>query len=315
MSDWHMKNRFLIAFLVLFLVVPVYADGPQPLVNDVFIAPGLSASSMSCPYMIGDVVFGVILPESDGDWENWTPEEQTQVMEEITDAGEWWIAREPKADLSFVYEFHTFPTAYEPIEKRHYDQGLWIVEMMAELGYGGFAYFDSVRAYNVDLRAKYGADWAFTIFVVDSSKDIDGKFSDGYFAYAYRGGPFMVMTYDNALYGIDKMDMVTAHEEGHLFCALDQYHAARFPCDRRSGYLDVENQNSDYPVYGGCLLREQSIMKWAPSAYPLGLVDHYARGQIGWWDQDCDDVLDPIDDFVDPDGCPVYTTYLPIVWR
>ncbi len=101
---------------------------------------------------------------------------------------------------------------------------------MSNLGYTTGDYLEKVYAYKNDLRNQYQTDWAFTIFVVDSSADLDGKFADGkYFAYAYLGGPFMVMTYDNNGWGIEDMDRVTAHETGHIFMAGDQYGSARQP--------------------------------------------------------------------------------------
>lgn len=102
----------------------------------------------------------------------------------------------------------------------------------------------------------------------------------------------MVMTYGNNGYGPNNMDAVTAHEIGHIFLALDQYSSARQPCTRRSGYLNVENQNS---LYGDCSSNELSIMRGQVWPYSQGAVDPYARGQIGWADVNANGVLDPID--------------------
>lgn len=250
-------------------------------------------------YMIGDIAVGIILPESDGSGdpstEDWTGEERQLVYSEIVAACNWWATREPRAQLRFFYDDHfsnPVTTRYEPINHPHSDQGLWIGDVMGKLGYTASSYFTRVRDYNNDLRQTYGTDWAFTIFVVDSSNDGDNYFSDGYFAYAYLGGPFMVMTYGNNGYGPNNMDAVTAHEIGHIFLALDQYSSARQPCTRRSGYLSVENQNS---LYGGCSSNEPSIMRGQVWPYIQGAVDPYARGQIGWADVNANGVLDPID--------------------
>jgi len=63
-----------------------------------------------------------------------------------------------------------YPTSYEPISRPQSDQGLWIGEVMGKLGYDrSTSYFTQVRDYVNDLRATYQADWAFAIFVVDSS--------------------------------------------------------------------------------------------------------------------------------------------------
>lgn len=258
--------------------------------------PGFAETS---EYLIGRVAVGIVLPESDGSvdesTEDWTVEERALVLSEITAALDWWAAREPNAHLTFVYDDGAaapIATGYEPVGRPYGDQSLWIAAAMAAKGYSGPSYFDQVRSYNDALRDIYDADWAFTVFVVDSSNDSDNRFSDGQFAYAYLGGPFLVMTYGNGGYGPQNMDAVAAHEIGHIFLALDQYASAAQPCTRQSGYLGVENQNSQY---GNCASNQPSIMRGLIRPYTAGAIDEYARGQIGWRDSDGDGILDPLD--------------------
>jgi hypothetical protein len=169
---------------------------------------------------------------------------------------------------------------------------LWITEVMAKKGITGSSYFDQVRSYNDTLREAFDADWAFTVFVVDSSNDSDNRLADGYFAYAYLGGPFAVLASGVNGYGPDNLDTVAAHEIGHIFMALDQYYSAQQACTRMSGYLGVENQNSQY---GDCASDVAGIMRSQTSPYRTGAIDEYARGQIGWRDSDGDGILDPMD--------------------
>jgi len=258
--------------------------------------PGYTETS---EYFIGRVAVGIVLPESDGSMdpssEDWTEEERALVLSEITAALDWWASLEPNAHLTFVYDDGTaapITTGYEPISRRYNDQSLWIAEVMEKKGYTSYSYFDQVRRYNKNLRDTYDTDWAFTIFVVDSSNDNDNRFSNGYFAYAYLGGPFTVMTYGNNGYGPYNMDAVAAHEIGHIFLALDQYYSAQQPCTRQSGYLGMENQNSQY---GDCASNVSSIMRGQTWPYRDGAIDEYARGQIGWRDSDGDGILDPVD--------------------
>jgi hypothetical protein len=285
-------------------------DLEAELVNDALVAPfpeELAALAgdpipdyyQTSEYLIGRVAVGIILPESDGSVdpssEDWTEAERTLVLSEISAALNWWAAREPNAHLTFVYDDGTaapVTTSYEPISRRYGDQSLWITEVMTKKGYTGSSYFDQVRGYNNALREVYNTDWAFTIFVVDSTNDSDNRFSDGYFAYAYLGGPFTVMTYGNNGYGPYNMDAVAAHEMGHIFLALDQYYSAYQSCTRVSGYLGVENQNSQY---GSCASNVTSIMRGQVWPYGEGAVDEYARGQVGWRDSDGDGILDPVD--------------------
>jgi hypothetical protein len=205
------------------LVPPPPEQQPAPSSDPV---PGYTETS---EYFVGRVAVGIVLPESDGSLdtstEDWTEAERALVLSKISAALDWWAAREPNAHLTFVYDDGTaapVATGYEPITHPYCFQAFWIADVMAKMGYTGLSYFDQVRSYDNALRARYGTDWAFTIFVVDSSHN-GSHFSDGYFAYAYLGGPFLVMTYGNDGYGPQNMDAVAAHEIGHVFLALDQY--------------------------------------------------------------------------------------------
>jgi hypothetical protein len=270
-------------------------------------------------YLAGSVAVGIVLVESDGSGdpstEDWAAAEKQRVLSEIVVGLNWWAALEPRANLSFVYDDHfsnPLPTSVEPISRPRGDQQYWIHDAMNALGFSGTTYFASVRDYNNQMRNTYGTDWAFTIFVVDSSADSDNRFSDGHFAYAFIGGPFFVMTYGNNGYGPDNMDAVAAHETGHIFFALDQYSSAQQPCTRRSGYLDMENQNSQC---GTCASNVHSIMRGGIYPFREGEIDPYAAGQVGWRDSDGDGILDPLDtelpvliEVVSQDGTAVTVT-------
>ena len=253
-------------------------------------------------YMIGDVAVGIILLESNGtidaNMENWTSAEESNVVSEIQAGLNWWAVREPNATLTFTYDIHIrVPTSYEPITRSNdYNLPLWITDAMTNLGYTNYASFlNNVFDYNNAIRANLNTDWAYTIFVVDSSNDYDGKFPDGLFAFACSGGPFTVMTYENDGYGIANMDSVIAHETGHIFYANDQYTQATRSCTQITGYLAIQNQNSAYPFAGACLSNVDSIMRGGVLPYTNGAQDTYARQQIGWKDSDVDGILDIID--------------------
>jgi hypothetical protein len=76
-------------------------------------------------YMAGTVAVDVIMPESDGsidpNTEDWTPEEEAEVVSKITICMDWWGARavERSVPLTFYLRFHyRVPTGYEPVEER-----------------------------------------------------------------------------------------------------------------------------------------------------------------------------------------------------
>lgn len=300
---------------------PPFATSPakgllQEPLNDALIAPDWPGSAALVPrapssfqtseFMIGRVAVGIITPESNGaidpSAENWSATRQTQVVVEIQAGLQWWKDNvNAPSNLTFVYDIHHgVATSYEPIARSAFPaasgEGLWISEVMANLGYAGSDYFTKVRNYVNAIRQTYGTNWAYAIFVVDSLNDANGQFVDGYFAYAYLNGPFVVMTYDNNGWGIDRMDMVTAHETGHTFGALDEYASSSCTDTERFGYLDIANtncENGDPPT-------EDSIMRSASSqdiAWPNHLVSTPARQMVGWRDSDGDgkELYDPVD--------------------
>ncbi len=291
------------------LQTPVYPDAPHDALTapdwpslgvmsaatDSSVKPGYYQTS---EYMAGSVAVGIVLVESDGSidpsTEDWTSDQKHLVFSKIVAALDWWAELEPRAHLSFVYDDHftvPLPTGVEPIMRPYSDERYWIAEAMGDLGYHTGSYFSRVRNYNDALRTRYHTNWAFTIFMVNSTHDSDGSFSDGYFAYAYVGGPFMVMTYSNGGYGPGNMDAVAAHETGHIFNALDQYAAAGQSCASYSGYLAVQNQNSRY---GSCAMNVPSIMRGQIYPYLNHAIDPYAAGQIGWRVSNNNNVLDPL---------------------
>jgi hypothetical protein len=265
---------------------------PAPQNPGIQQAPGFYDTSS---YLIGSVAVGIVFPESSGaidaNSENWTSAQMDQSTSEIVSGLNWWAAQDSRANLSFYYEARrSIPTGYEPITHASSDEGLWINQVMGNLGYSEASQFDQVRHYNNDLRSAYGARWAFTIFVVNDYNDVDNLFPNGNFAYAYINGPWIVMTYDNDGWGINNMDSVLAHEMGHTFGALDEYAGAQVKCTDRSGYLDGENQNSAYQSCASntnCIMRSQTIDSTT--------VEPYTRVQIGWRDSDGDNLFDPVD--------------------
>ena len=283
--------------------------------SDVFFPPDLPLTSMktstsatappapgyyeTSEYLIRSVAVAVVFLESNGSidasTENWTPLEETQVMGEIQTALNWWSVQNPSASVTFKLAVnYSVPTSYEPINRRggsaavNGEESLWIRQAMNYLGYAGSDYFSQVRDFINARRSSAGTNWAFAMFIVDSSSDFDGRFSDGvYSAYAYFGGPFLVMTYDNDGWGINAMDQVAAHEMGHIFYATDEYNGAV----EFSGYLNVaDNEGSN------ALMDANNL--WLSAG---------TRGQIGWRDSDSDGIQDISDTFADS----VLSPYLP----
>jgi len=228
------------------------------------VPPGYYETS---EYLIGSVAVGVILPESNGtidpSTEDWTSTEESQMISAVEAGLDWWAAYNPSANVSFSIEVHyRVPTSYEPTY--HLTENLlWISEAMTYLGYPStyYNYHEQVRDYINDLRDRLGTNWAFAIFLIDSS-------TSGFdSAYAYLGGPIFVMTYASGA--------TIAHEMGHIFYATDEYNGH----EEYSGYLNVPDND-----YVQCLM---NLNAWE-------LCDA-TQGQIGWRDTDGDGILDIVD--------------------
>jgi len=287
----------------------------QPLVGDARLQPpevaAKRAAAAAAPvppganefqtseYLMGDTAIGLIFLESTGtidtNAEDWTTTETSAVVSECIAGMGWWADLYPYSvhPVSFTWQYeYDVPTGYEPISKTSLDENLWIADAMNYLGYSctPATVWDAIYDYVNDLRETHETDWAFAIFVVDSSADPDGMFADDWFAYAYVNGPFVVMTYDNDNWGIDDMDSVLAHETGHIFGAGDEYCIEGYACcdpTEYYGYLRIQNTN--------CQRDPICIMNDSAEGWALNAVCSVTRQQIGWRDSDSDGVPDILD--------------------
>ncbi len=266
--------------------------GPVAVVANSAISPSYYQTS---EFMLGTVAVGLVTPQCNGTADKcngaWTAAMLDQVAQQVNTGLNWWT-RKMNNRVSFVVDQQRqIATAYEPINHSQSDESVWIADVMTHLGFTGSTYFEQVYAYNNWLRQHYGTDWAFTIFIADSQKSKSGTFSNGYFAYSYVPGPFTVATYDNDGYTINNMAAVIAHEAGHIFGALDQYAGANIACTATSGYLVLQNQNSQQ----NCSSNVDSIMRGGLTPYANNRIDAFALGMVGGRASKGDELPDPID--------------------
>jgi len=302
---------FLFAILILgsfsLPIHPVAADESNPLAGDalqppphppVIAAAGDFKPSIFQPsaFLAGRVAVQLIFVESDGKIEpstkNWATAQVTLASDQIAAALNWWRTQLPNAHIEFDITSRIVPSSYEPIEHTLTTEGQWIGDTFKNMGFTNANYFEQAYSSDDSLRRTRHADWATTIFIVNSTGEANGRFSDGHFAYAYVGGPFLVITSDAGPYGANQLTPVVAHEFGHIFGALDQYAAAGTSCTQQSGYLAVPSSNSQA---NNCGSRFICIMLEPLAAYPAGEIDDSARGQVGYRDSDNDGTPDPID--------------------
>ena len=262
-------------------------------------------------YMLRSVSINVILPESTGaidvNRENWSATRENSVAAEVVEAMNFMAAAYTGPALlrpSFVYHYYfgrtnaVAQTSYEPISRSSDSgnepgsgEGLWTNQIYNNLGYSAYGdRWTKGEEFNGNTRISDGTFWAVTMFIVDSLNDTDGYFADGYFAYAWLGGPHLVMTYDNDNWGITRMDMVTRHETSHSFFVLDEYQSSGCTCSATAGYINYQNQNCE----SSCLTNGNCIMSSA-TKQQAGVVCNYTRGQIGWGDSNTNGIPDPVD--------------------
>jgi Ca2+-binding RTX toxin-like protein len=286
-------------------IVSKDTPGPPPTRPDSDIKlppsePASAPSSVAAPtstqtseFMAGTAVASVVFVESNGgagncspadtQTENWDVARQSAVLSEISAGLAFLTSRANRpSPLTFTVDNRGSQfTSCEPINRLSNNEGRWIADVLTAMGFPASPsnYFTVARSFANSRRTTLGADWGYTIFVVDSLNDVDGLFTNGAFAYAYLNGPFMVMTYDNDGWGISRMNLVALHETGHIFGALDEYASSGCSPSDTWGYLNVANASCN----NGGITNDFSIMgEAAEQQNPAVDVSVSARGAIGW---------------------------------
>ena len=263
--------------------------------------------SQNSEFLIGSVLINVIFPESAGGAENWTDQEITEALAAINLGLSDYQYQAQWVTLSFILNYKNFkrvPVTMEPIESNTSTDFLWISEALGYLGYGGGNAWISAHELNTHARDSLKTDWVFTAFVADMSDHYteDPPSPDpgcwggaGYVAYAYLGGPFLVVPYPACRYGYKLgFGQVFIHEMSHIFWALDEYVGrgatgpTGTPCSALSGYLAVPNRNT---LYDSCQTTVSCIMKSGRKSSPLPVCE-YTMGQIGLADAEGDSYPD-----------------------
>ncbi len=243
-------------------------------------------------FLIGSVLVNVIFPESQGSSENWTDDEIAGAMSGIALGISQYMQHALWFnDLRFIYNYVNFsrvPVTMEPIESDMSTDDIWIGEALRNLGYADGAYMGA-HALNNATRNVFKTDWVFTAFIADMSDHYSATPPSpdpgcwggaGYVAYAYLGGPYLLVPYPACRYGYGLgFGRVFIHEMSHTFWALDEYASAETPCSSKSGYLAVSNRNT---LYLSCQETVPCIMQSSspPFTEPQPICD-YTQGQVG----------------------------------
>src|SRR5262249_8136607 len=234
-----LRFPFLAAILLLLVSFSsptrsIASDNDDPLAGDALQPPPQRAAvaaagdfkpSLFQPtaFLAGRVAVQLIFVESDGSKEpstkDWTDAQVKLANSQIVTALAWWRARLPNARIEFDLTSRIVPSGYEPIDHDLSTEGQWVGDTLSRMGFTASNYFEQAYSADDSLRRARQADWATTIFIVNSTGKTNGRFADGHFAYAYVGGPFLVITSDAGPYGATQLTPVVAHEFGHIFGA------------------------------------------------------------------------------------------------
>ncbi|QDV46983.1 Dockerin type I repeat protein [Stieleria neptunia] len=255
-------------------------------------------------FLLGTVTVTPVFFESDGsidaETQNWTESEIDETLAKIRDSVDWWsdlLATQTSVHtLDFViddrYARDPVETGYEPIDNDSNVFKRYVGNWLTDLGYGDAPSIErAVSLFNDSQRQTHQTDWAFTMFVVDSSDDENGLFENGGFigAFAYPGGLFMVVPSGRPV-------STFSHEMGHIFWARDEYPGAGSWTDQR-GYYNAQNLNaSDNPTPG--FVQQDSIMRGGvvtTRAYDNLVSPASTLAMIGWRDSDGDGIFDLAD--------------------
>ena len=217
----------------------------------------------------------------------WTTEARDQVYSQVMTGTTWWsnMARTFHKTATFTINFYpptqaAMQTGYEPISHPSSDDGLWISQVMANLGFSSGDKLSRVTAFNAWLKGSTGTQWAYTAFFCYNPSDAATRFTNNYFAYAYLGGPYAQFLYRNNGWAVTDIWKVFAHETGHIFWACDEYYQEGYggctSCSPCNSFRPVTNGNCEHPSCNPinavpCMMRGNS-----------NALCPYSAAQIGW---------------------------------
>ena len=232
---------------------------PSPPAPGAVAPPGPTSS-----YLEGSVAVGVVIVQGPDSGLKFSEAERTKVIAEVQNGLGFFIETNPLSDITFSFEIRDVQLDV-PADPEAADlEALWRNPAMAALGFSPD--WSGVEAYVEDLRTRLATRWTYCAYFT--------KYPLAHFAYAFIGGPRLVMQYDNDGWGPDNIDRVFAHETGHIFGAPDEYASSNCDCGGSWGRYGLPNLNCENCAVGGgvdCLMTGNT---WALCAY--------TPGHLGW---------------------------------
>ena len=213
-------------------------------------------------YLEGNVAVAVVFVHGPGPALTFSDAEMMTVVAEIQNGLGWLALSNPLAQLSFTYEIEVVRLTVPPDPNAPSLEQLWRGPTLQALGYDEFGAYEYVQ----DVRARLGTRWVYAAFVT--------KYPLDHFAYAYLGGPYLVMEPGVDGWGPENFDRVFAHETGHIFNAPDEYASSGCTCGEAFGRFGVANGNCENcaPGFGvPCIMKANDFT-----------MCEYTTAHLGW---------------------------------
>lgn len=228
----------------------------------------------ACWKMENEISVGVVFVESSQqNGPTFTSNERNTLQGRIVDGLDWLAAQAPTAaHLTWVYDWQ-FITINVADNANPANENYWRDAAIGQVNYQGSTYtanWNGVGDYREDMRRHNNSSHSIVIFVTPY----------GNTWHAYAGGSRVTLADHNNWggWGINAINMITAHEVCHLFGAADEYTGSGTPCSTctsNHGCYQIPNGNC-----GSCAQPQQKCIMDANH----DRLCAYTQGQIGWAD-------------------------------
>lgn len=218
---------------------------------------GAAAAAALSSALTGSVAVGLVIVEGPTAALQFTAEQRTKIVAETQNGLSWLGAQNPAGPIVWSWDINMVQIDVAADAQASDNESRFRDPALAALGFGpGSA---GASAYAESIRTSRGTDWAYVAFFT--------RYAVDWFAYAYLGGPHLVMDYESDGWGPDNIDRVFAHETSHIFNAADEYAASGCDCGGAWGIYGKPNGNCETCAAGGgvaCLMRANT---WALCEY------------------------------------------------
>ena len=241
------------------------ASAPDVVHADLNVEAAASESATpTSSRLTGSVSVAVVMVSGPTPDLQFSDDERTKVVAEVQN-GLSWLGSVPANPITWKYSIATV-YIHTPADPNAPDlEAVWRVPAMENLGYPG-TYAGVLEYVQYIQNYVYDTDWGYCAFFT--------KYPVGHFAYAYLGGPYLVMQYAIDGWGPNNIDRVFAHETCHIFNAPDEYAASGCDCGGAWGYYGVPNGNCANCAPGGgvpCIMQAASFAVCNYTPWHLGL--------------------------------------------